>query len=80
MSTKRDSKKLYRLVSQLTGRKSDKPLPNGQDSVLAENFADSFLDKIKTIRDSLKQFPNYELRMRSVESLDHFDKQSEYEV
>ena len=68
------------MVSELTGRKSENPLPNGQDSVLAENFADSFLEKIKTIRDSLKQFPNYEPKMKRVESLDHFDKFSEYEV
>ena len=45
-----DSKKLYDLVSNLTGTKADNPLPEHNDSEqLANEFADFFMKKIRKI-------------------------------
>ena len=44
-----DSGKLYKLVNNLTGCKSECPLPNKDPESLAEEFSDFFLDKITTI-------------------------------
>ena len=49
----RDSKKLYDLVSNLTGTKADNPLPEHNDSEqLANDFVDIFYGKDK---EDLKQ-------------------------
>ena len=48
-----DSGKLYKLVNNLTGCKSECPLPNKDPEILAEEFADFFLDKINTIHQDL---------------------------
>ena len=46
----RDSKKLYDLVSNLTGTKVVNPLPEHNDSEqLANEFADFFMEKIRKI-------------------------------
>ncbi|XP_060601863.1 uncharacterized protein LOC132755083 [Ruditapes philippinarum] len=56
-NSKGDSKKLYALVSELTGTKSENPMPSGiSDSTLSDNFADYFMNKISKIRDSLHEF------------------------
>jgi hypothetical protein len=53
-NSKGDSKKLYALVSELTGTKSENPMPSGiSDSTLSDNFAGYFMNKISKIRDSL---------------------------
>ena len=60
-----DSKKLYKVVSELTGSIDDNPLPSGEsDTFLADHFADHFMDKISKIRDSLKGFKQFEPQER----------------
>ena len=47
LNCKGDSKKLYTLVSKLTGSVKDNPLPSAEnDENLANEFADYFVDKI----------------------------------
>jgi len=44
-NSKGDSKKLYALVSELTGTQSENPMPSGtSDSTLSDNFDDYFLN------------------------------------
>ena len=49
---KYDTKFLYNLVAKLTGNISQNPLPDMPDDILCENFADFFLEKITTIRNT----------------------------
>ena len=54
----RNSKKLYDLVSNLTGTKVVNPLPEHNDSEqLANEFADFFMEKIRKIQNSLDAHP-----------------------
>ena len=54
----RNLKKLYDLVSNLTGTKVVNPLPEHNDSEqLANEFADFFMEKIRKIRNSLDTYP-----------------------
>ena len=56
----RDVKKLYSLMSYLTGTKVENPmLEHTNEDQLADEFADFFMGKIKTIRDSLSEHPIY---------------------
>ena len=56
VNCKGDSKQLYQFVAELTGAKSDNPMPSeNSDSALAENFADYFMNTIDKIRQSLKR-------------------------
>ena len=53
-----DAKKLYSLMSYLTGTKVDNPMPKHTDEdQLVGEFADFFMGKIKTICDSLAEHP-----------------------
>ena len=64
---KEDSKKLYKLVKELTGTKSENLLPHlNEDNALADKFADHFMDKIKNIRDSLKDFEKFQPLFKDV--------------
>ena len=50
----------YELVNCLTGRKADNPFPDYTDpEVIANEFADYFMGKIKKIHDSLEDNPKY---------------------
>ena len=56
-----DTKGLYALVANLTGTKSENPLPsNHSDEDMANMFADYFMEKIEKIRSSLDDHPKYE--------------------
>ena len=47
-----DSKKLFKLINELTGNKDHNPLPTAKlDKDLAEEFAQFFLNKIEKIRE-----------------------------
>ena len=47
----KDTKKLFSLVNNLTGSKSSNPMPEGQtDGILAEEFANFFLEKLRTYK------------------------------
>lgn len=81
LDSKGDSKKLYQFVSSLTGTKSENPMPSCEnDTILSENFADFFMNKIGKIRDSLKEFPNYKPRPKDVESFETFQELEESEI
>ena len=55
----RAAKKLYKLVNNITGTNTANPMPPSKaDEVLTEEFADYFLNKIKTIRDTLDVMAN----------------------
>ena len=55
-----DAKKLYSLMSYLTGTKVNNPMPEHKDDKqLADEFADFVMEKIKTICDSLAEYLTY---------------------
>ena len=60
LESKGDSKKLFELLNNLTGVRKENPLPDGSSDVLAENFAEYFMDKIDKIRSKLDHVPLYE--------------------
>ena len=69
----RDAKKLYSLMSYLTGTKVDNPMPEHTDEdQLADEFADFFMGKIKTIHDSLAEHPIYNPHGPAKASLNQF--------
>ena len=73
LSSKGDSKQLYKLVSELTGTKTENPLPSGEsDSSLAEKCADFFLGKIEKIRESLKDYESYTPNNKECPAFDSF--------
>ena len=83
LNCKGDSKKLYTLVSKLTGSVKDNPLPSAEnDENLANEFADYFMDKISKIRNSLSNVPDYcpGEADTSVPSLESFEPLSQDEV
>ena len=56
-----DTKGLYALVANLTGTKSENPLPpNKSDEDMANMFADYFMEKIEKIRSGSDGYPKYE--------------------
>ena len=60
-NAKGDVKKLYQIAGELLGESRHNPLPSSSsDDVLANEFADFFLNKILTIRDTFKDIPPYQ--------------------
>ena len=55
----RDSKKLYNLISSITGSTKQNTLPDKETGGLCESFADFFTGKIAKICDSLNNIPDY---------------------
>ena len=77
----RDSKKLYKLITELTGGPKENPFPANIDNEdLANKFADFFLNKIKKIRLDLEGCPKYEPQERECKILDNLAPLSEDEV
>ena len=78
----KDTKKLYKLVAELTGTQAENPLPPGKtDQELSEEFADFFISKITKIRDGLAEHPKYiPTSTRDIPQMDRFDDLSEEEV
>ena len=69
----KDSKKLFELVSQLTGSKATNPMPNHEDTQqLTEEFANHFLNKIVRICDALDDSPLYIPPTRIIPELHEF--------
>ena len=51
---KTDTKKLYNLIRYLTGTSTSNPLPpSSSDEEMTNEFADYFMNKIQSIRDSM---------------------------
>ena len=81
ITSKGDSKKLYKLVSELTGTKSENPMPSAEsDHSLAENFADFFMNKINKIRESLEDYECYVPEERDTSLLHNFQELTTDEV
>ena len=70
-----DTRKLYALVSALTGVSNNvNPLPEyNNHEQLAEDFANHFMTKVKNIRDSMDIFPKYNPPMRHTPKLTQFN-------
>ena len=80
---KGDSKHLYKLVSSLTGIKTENPLPEcSNDFDLAGRFASYFLEKIQIIRQQLDNHPVFQPPVNKgiINVLDHFTNLSEVDV
>ena len=76
-----DTKKLYNLVNNMTGRTKSNPMPPGRkDTELADKFADFFLDKIRRICDDLADYRTYTPIEIEVEPLENFNPLSVGEV
>ena len=75
-----DSGKLYKLVNHLTGCKSECPLPDKDPEGLAEEFANFFLDKIKTIHHDPAQYTPYTSEVKNHSSFQQFESMTEAEV
>ena len=65
-----DSKKLYKLVMNLTTKSINNPLPPGlNDDDQANNFADFFKKKILTITERFTDKPQYQLHAEDIPKL-----------
>ena len=62
LDSKKDSKKLYRIVNFLTGtNKKENYLPDGDSDIdTANSMANFFLEKVKNIRTNLEEYPLYD--------------------
>ena len=77
----RNTKQLYSTVFGLLDMKKTNPLPDGiEDEILSEEFADFFLNKITTIRQSLDQYASYTPSAMQRSSFDGFLPVSEEDV
>ena len=74
------SGKLLKLVKNLTGCKSECPLPDKDPESLAEEFADFFLDKINTICQDLAQYTPYTCEVGCQSGFQQFESMTEDEV
>ena len=56
----RDTKKLYKIINNITGTKEDNPMPLGDsDMEIAQSFVEYFMEKIDKIRDKFECVPPY---------------------
>ena len=77
----RNSKKLYDIVSNLTGTKAVNLLPENNDSEqLANEFADFFMEKIRKIRNSLDAHPIFNPHGPAKASFDSFKPASTEDI
>ena len=67
-------------MNHLTGGKSEHPLPDKDPEVLAEEFADFFLDKITTIHKDLAQYTPYTHKVKCHSHFQQFEPMTEAEV
>ena len=74
-------KELYNLVNHLTCRNVGTPFPDSEsDEMLANQFADFFMENIKTIRDSLERHPTYNPQETAKAFMCKFEQVTEREV
>ena len=68
-----NTRKLYKLVSDITGSSKPSPMPEAQsDKELAEDFAQIFRQKIDMIRHQFKHKPQYNVPLRDTPTLKSF--------
>ena len=66
----RDTKKLYKIINNITGTKEDNPMPVGDsDTEIAQSFAEYFVEKIDKIRDKFECVPLYSPQLKISPSL-----------
>ena len=76
-----DAKKLCTLINNLTTNTKVNPLPKSQsDGGQANGFAQYFMSKIKSIRDTLDSHPLYKPARRDVPKLSRFSKIMEDQI
>ena len=76
-----DAKKLYTLINNLTNNNKDNPLPESQsDESLANQFAQYFMSKIKSIRESLDSHALYKPTRREVPKFSRYSRITEDQV
>ena len=76
-----DVKKLYNLVNHLMGRNQDYPfLDSESDKMLANEFANFFMEKIKRVRDSLEVHPTYDPQATAKAFMCKFEQVTKKEV
>ena len=77
-STTGNSKKLYQLITKLTGQNKSNPLPGStSDEHPADEFANYFLEKILNIRKLFDGIPNYKPNPINIPPLNKFSILSE---
>ena len=80
-STTGNSKKLYQLITKLTGQNKSNPLPTStSNKKLADKFANYFLEKILTIRKLFNGIPNYKPNPTDIPQLNKFSILSETQL
>ena len=66
----RETKKLYKIINNITGTKEDNPMPPGDsDMEIAQNFAEYFVENIDKIRDKFECVPSYSSQLNTSPSL-----------
>ena len=78
----KDTKKLFRLIDMMTGKKKSNPLPPSMNNEeLAEEFASFFINKIRKIREALDTSPKFKpTQQSSSKSFENFTNLTEDEV
>ena len=80
-STTGNSKKLYQLITKLTGQNKSNPLPaSTSDEHLTDEFANYFLEKILNIRKLFNGIPNYKPNPINIPLLNKFSILSEIQL
>ena len=76
-----NTRKLYKLVSELTGSNKPNPMPDAQsDKDLAKSFAQFFRQKIDKIRQQFNHIPQYIVPPRDTPVLKSFTKIAEHDL
>ena len=76
-----DAKKLYKLVSQLTGHKEENPLPEEDDDTkLAEQFGEFFINKIINIGKLFHHIPPHKSQEDTIPRFNKFSTISEADL
>ena len=67
LECKGDTKALYKLLTEITGGKTDNTFPPGKsDTENAEDLASDFMSKINNIRNKFPKVPQYEPQNKNV--------------
>ena len=73
-----DTKKLFKLVNELTGNKNQNPLPQAKSNKEpAEEFAQFFHNKIEKIREQFETLTTYSINNKDMPKLEKFATLSE---
>ena len=77
----RDTKKLYKIINNITGTKEDNLMPPGDsDMEIAQGFVEYFVEKIYKIRDKFECVPPYSPPVKDVPRLRKFAPLTETET